>query len=329
MEGLTYRRIDTEEFVSRIDDIVQLCLEPLGWRSEEPNREFLLWKHVQNPFGPSAVWFAEDEGALVGVRMMMRWSFRRPDGSLVEVARAVDTATASTHQRRGIFSSLTKMAVEELTAEGVEGIFNTPNGNSRPGYLKLGWTTLGQVRLAVRPRSPKGIRRASTSAPRQRWGLQSSQDLAPEAAFADGDALPRLLESVAPRTAMSTAFSPEYLRWRYGFEPLGYRAVLLGDGGGNGLIVYRLRQRGERTELAVSDGFVPKASRPRAWRRLAQSAQLNGADAIIGAGPGAPSAFGLVPLPRSGPTLVWRSLAVPDRPSLGDLSLSLGTLELF
>ena len=41
--------------------------------------------------------------------------------------------------------------VEEMTAEGVDVVFNTPNTQSRPGYLKMGWIDVGRLPVAARP----------------------------------------------------------------------------------------------------------------------------------------------------------------------------------
>ena len=83
-----------------------------------------------------------------GFRTLMRWEFL--DGErVVRAVRAVDTATHPDYQGRSIFTRLTLHALDELVAEGVEFVFNTPNEQSRPGYLKMGWQVVGQLPTAV------------------------------------------------------------------------------------------------------------------------------------------------------------------------------------
>ena len=70
---------------------------------------------------------------------------------MLRAVRAVDTATDPDYQGRGLFTRLTLQAIDELRAEGVDFVFNTPNDQSRPGYLKMGWQVVGTLPTHVRP----------------------------------------------------------------------------------------------------------------------------------------------------------------------------------
>ncbi len=124
----------------------------LGRRPDPRNAAFFAWKHRENAFGPSPAWVAVDGNRIVGLRTLMRWEFETRDRP-VRAVRAVDTATHPDHQGRGIFSALTRRAVDELRAEGVDFVFNTPNDKSRPGYLKMGWQPVGRLPTGLRPAS--------------------------------------------------------------------------------------------------------------------------------------------------------------------------------
>src|SRR5690606_16791222 len=99
------------------------------------------------------MWVGEIEGQLAGFRAFLRWRFIAPDGSRVDAVRAVDTATHPDFQGRGTFRALTLHALDEMNAAGIQFVFNTPNDNSRPGYVKMGWSIEGRVPVKVRPRS--------------------------------------------------------------------------------------------------------------------------------------------------------------------------------
>ena len=124
---------------------------PTGERTEA----FFTWKHRDNPAGASLGLVAVDpaEGAVVGVRLFLRWDLRVGD-ERVRAVRAVDTATHPDHQGRGIFRRLTTAALDEIDVEGVHLVFNTPNDQSRPGYLKMGWQPVGEVPVRLRPVRP-------------------------------------------------------------------------------------------------------------------------------------------------------------------------------
>ena len=148
--------------------ILDLLADSLGWDRDDAFAEFFDWKHTQNPFGVSPAWIAVADGRTVGFRTFLRWEFEHPDGRLRHAVRAVDTATASDYQGRGVFRSLTMTAVEELTRESVDFVFNTPNDNSRPGYLRMGWTTVGRLPLVVRVAGiPSAARMRDVARPRR------------------------------------------------------------------------------------------------------------------------------------------------------------------
>ena len=138
--------------------MLELAQAALRWRPEDPNEAFFRWKHLDNPAGSSPMWVASTGDRLVGLPDLPAVALRRGRRrAAAHAVRAVDTATHPDFQGRGIFSRLTLGALDELRDEGVDFVFNTPNDQSRPGYLKMGW----QVRrpgpdLRASPRSAVG-----------------------------------------------------------------------------------------------------------------------------------------------------------------------------
>ncbi len=304
--------------------VLDLCRSTLGWTDGALDEQFFVWKHEENPFGTSPSWVAVADGRIVGVRVFMRWGFVAPDGSRFRAVRAVDTATDPEWQGRGIFRRLTLGALPDLRAQGVDFVFNTPNDKSRPGYLKMGWSVVGRVPVSVRLTRPGAARRllgARTAA--ERWSEAVSVGLDPEDAFADTDAVERLLAH-GGSSRMSTDRSVEYLRWRYRFGPLAYRVLPRGDRIDDGVVVLRVRRRGPAVEATVCEVLGPEPS-PSFWAHVATS---TGADFALRTGRG-PLAGRFLPVPRLGPILTWKPLAAPGVPALSGLELSLGDVEMF
>lgn len=129
-----------------IPAIVDLLKKSLGETSSPKSVDYWLWKHLQNPFGPSKVLLAESNGQLIGVRAMMQWKWQW-EGQIYSALRAVDTATHPDFQGKGIFSVLTQKMVDRSSENGINFIFNTPNKKSLPGYLKLGWVLQANLRV--------------------------------------------------------------------------------------------------------------------------------------------------------------------------------------
>ncbi len=271
--------------------------------------EFLAWKHRQNPFGASYEWVATAGDEIVGYRAFLRWQFM-VDGTPTPAVRAVDTATAPEHHGHGIFRDLTLHAVEQMRDDGVAWVFNTPNDASRPGYLKMGWTVVGQVPVALLARSPLVLRHArSARQPAARWSEPSD---AFEAAV---DVIDR---SERACTDWTTNRTRPFLEWRYGFEPLQYRATRTDDGA----VIFRVRRRGPLVEAFIADVWGRSGGVGRTARRIIRA---TGADVAVISGHLRPR----VALPVRGPRLTWRTLADDRTPSLQQLRLTGGDLELF
>ncbi len=310
--------------------VLDLLAASLGWVPDTEHRAFFEWKHRQNPFGASPAWVAVDDGRVVGFRTFLRWELRYGGDDLRRAVRAVDTATHPDWQGRGIFSSLTRHALAAVTAEGVDFVFNTPNDQSRPGYLKLGWQDVGRLGAVARPTSLRALPRiAASRVPADKWSLPSQAGVPAADALADGDGVERLLASILAPPGLSTARSVPYLRWRYGFAPLHYRAVLVGTSVEDGIGMFRVRRRGKALEAAVVELLVPDGDRRRAGALLRSIAQRSGADHLTGlSGPGLRA--GAVPLVGQGPRLVWRAAATAlPMPALSTWKLTLGDIELF
>lgn len=296
---------------SDLDAIVELMRVSLG---ESPTRTaaFFRWKHLKNPFGPSYVWVAEDEGRLVGLRAMMRWDFAS-QGRHVRAVRAVDTATHPDYRRRGLFKKLTLGMVDALGSDGIQLVFNTPNDQSRPGYLKMGWREVGRPTLWVRP-GGRFCLRADT------WPSQTPPGM-----------------SLASEPRLHTEKTSSYLRWRFDdASGLDYRLLREEDRA----VYARLREREGRSELTIAALLAPRHADviplSRLVRRMVRSNDALYALALAARGTREAAALalaGFLPIPGRGPGLVVR--AVPGQrtpPGVDDMAgwrLQVDDLELF
>jgi GNAT superfamily N-acetyltransferase len=311
-------------------EVMALLSASLGWLPDAQLEDFFDWKHEQNPFGASPGWVAVDGERIVGYRTFLRWEYQQGRGGTIRAVRAVDTATHPDHQGRGIFRRLTMAALDDLRDEGVRFVFNTPNSQSRPGYLKMGWTQVGRLPASVRPRSIGSlVRMAGSRVPAERWSTATDAGRPAPDALAEPD-LGALLESLAPDPELHTRRTVEYLRWRYGFGPLAYRVVTLGASVADGLAVFRLRRRGPALECALTDVLVPAGERAATRALLRAVVKVSGADYVIRIGGPVVGAGGFVRLPRQGPILTWRGLdGSGTGAALPDWRLTLGDVELF
>jgi GNAT superfamily N-acetyltransferase len=312
-----------------IPAVLALASRSLGWNGDDDDERFFRWKHFENPAGESPMWIALAGNRVVGFRTFLRWQFARTDDSRVMAVRAVDTATDPDFQGRGIFSRLTLHGIEELRAEGVGIIFNTPNSKSLPGYLKMGWKIVGRPAVRIMPNgiwSLWQLAGARTAASRNPVEMRVGER--PDEVFSDAGAVQQLFSRVASHTGLSTVRSPEYLRWRYGFAPLRYRVVLHSSSPEDGLAVFHLRRRGRAIEATVCDVMTP-ATTPHVEHALMKKVvELTNADYLLRIDRRR-WIRGFSPVPNTGPILTFRSIDGRRIPTLADLSLTMGDVELF
>jgi predicted N-acetyltransferase YhbS len=300
--------------------VIELLQRSLGSDGDPRYPELFAWKHDHNRFGPSPMWVATDSGRVVAFRALMRWEFVR-GGEVLRAVRAVDTATDPDFQGRGLFRALTMHGVEAMREDGVDFVFNTPNDQSRPGYLKMGWREVGQLPAAVRFTGPTGaIRAVRSRVPADRWSTEVDVGVSVEEWLSSGGAAGRQAEPIDVRE-IRTNIDDEFLQWRFGGDLLGYRVV---DDGDDAVIV-RARMRGAARELALVAEFGDAKATQRLAARAAKDARCSYAIRIGRPNP----ATGYVGLPGGGPTLTWRALNDDGFPPLPNWSLSLGDVELF
>ena len=297
--------------------VLDLLATSLGKTADDRYRRLFRWKHLDNPFGRSFMWVGELDDRILGFRSFLRWRFVDAGGAPVEAVRAVDTATHPDARGMGIFRSLTMHGLDELKRAGIAFVFNTPNDQSRPGYLKMGWRVEGRVPVKVRPSSARSLwlmARSRTAAEPWSIGVEIGEAV-------DGFASLAVSRRASSASSLVTERSPALVRWRYaGFPAVGSRALPVGAGA----VLVRFRARGETTECTLGDvlGDVDPAGAASAVRSALRDA---GADYAIASA--STPVGGMIPVPRLGPIQTRHDL--DHRTSGHSLSLVLGDIELF
>lgn len=333
--------------------ILDLARLSLGVAPGTPmTSEFWHWKHHANPFGASYGVYAWDDIRQVaaGARILMRWSFRTGDERILHAVRAVDTATHPSYQRQGIFSNLTRHAIEELGQIGVDFIYNTPNPKSLPGYLKMGWCVVACWPLYIRILRP--WRMFYRQLPLGRSALGYSFDDYFDADILNWctfihtyrDQLSRLIadwETTRIQVGLRTVRNFDYLHWRYGQHPtIQYGVYAEKDASSGqllGFAILRPNQRHGWQEVVLTDLFLTQPNKDIGKQLLHNLARHIRADYLIAHFAEHTLELHLLQrsaflrLPRQGMIFTVR----PLQPGLDKLirpdqwDLSLGDLEIF
>lgn len=224
--------------------IIDLLKKSLG-ESKIPKSESLWnWKHEQNPFGPSFVLLAEENGKLIGLRAFMQWKWQW-NSKIYKAIRAVDTATHPEHQGKGIFKKLTLHQLEICKQEGIHFVFNTPNEKSKPGYLKMGWVEQGKLPLKFKILRPISMAYSKFF---KKEILQDAEDDLPL-----GESWPQDVIQVAGKTGngslLSSDITAQYISWRYEKNPL-FKYHYFTDHS-NFLMITRIKKHSFAQELRI------------------------------------------------------------------------------
>lgn len=230
-----------EATVSDIPEIISVLKASLGEEDLPLSREIWNYKHIHNPFGKSLVLIAVEDERIVGVRAFMRWKWQMGNTDFSAV-RAVDTATHPDFQGKGIFKKLTMEAVGLSINYGDNFVFNTPNNNSRPGYLKMGWRNSGIIKVGIKP-AWRSFFKVYSANPDYIITKKSSEA---ELNFLSHSWNLKL----SAKKKLFTPKSANYLSWRYENNPLQQYQVYADE---NVYLAGYVKQRKKVKELRIAE----------------------------------------------------------------------------
>ncbi|QOI97873.1 MAG: GNAT family N-acetyltransferase [Flammeovirgaceae bacterium] len=292
-----------------IPAIVELLKLSLGESRMPKSEAFWRWKHLENPFGKSPVLLAIEGDKLIGVRAFIRWEWKQGD-KIYKTVRAVDTATHPEHQGKGIFKKLTLDLVHQCREEGIDFIFNTPNTNSKPGYLKMGWSALGRLNINFRPVFRLLTRTASDFEEQFRWNEEAVNRL----------------QYLSSSNVMVTHHKPGFFHWRYGSNP-NVRYYMAGNEKVGLYIIFRIKPIRLGTEFRVVNMITPNAITKKQFDAVLMPAVKQVGPCLITYA-GEQILPGFISM-KVGPVVTIHSLNIDKPLSFGVWKPSLGDMEVF
>lgn len=301
-----------------IPQIILLLRESLG-ESLIPKSEALWkWKHLDNPFGKSPILVAEEEDKIIGVRAILKWEFNQ-EGKTIRACRAVDTAIHPDFQGKGLFTKLTLDLIDQISADGIQLIYNTPNTQSLPGYLKMGWEKWGNLPLKMKfHMGSSGSKKEFSS---------------------DWSTIQNLISEIEKKenspSRIQTRLVPGFLNWRYANCPL-FPYQFISDGESY-LLIFRIKDGKMGRELRITDLFTldsfGKIQKKELHKEL-KSIQKQSASrftSLSGLDNSNQQAIdlGILPVLSIGPVITLRKVSEDSEPMNLNWGWSLGDLEVF
>lgn len=301
-----------------LSEIIKVLKASLGENELPLSEQIWNYKHHENPFGESIVLLAEENNNIAGVRAFMRWEWRVREKTYATF-RAVDTATHPDYQGKGIFKNLTLSAVNEAEKAGDHFIFNTPNDQSRPGYIKMGWNEVSEVNVGLLP-----------SLRFWNWSKKGKYQISISSSMAEREQLcHNWNEKLAREDKLFTPKSPQFLHWRYEKNPLQRYEVI---GTEDFYLAGYLKRRKTAKEFRVAESiFINDKGRSQSKVAIKNMATKFGAQ-IISFAPPVKLSFSFTG--AFGPILTLKKLNLSvdeekDFLKMSNWCYSLGDLELF
>ena len=297
-----------------IPEILGVLKASLGETSSKKTEEVWRYKHIDNPFGRSLVLVAEEDGALIGVRAFMRWKWQKGE-NVYSAFRAVDTATHPNHQGKGVFKKLTLKALELAEKNGNHFVFNTPNAQSKPGYLKMGWQEIGKLKVSLKPFFNIGSKKFEYEQTIKEGGLEKL-------------VLNKFNLKQQKEEVLFTPKNAQYLEWRY--KNCKLQDYMIYEDKDIFIAAY-LKKRGRFNELRISDAIgITEGNKRGVNKKINKYAKKVGAQ-VVTASPGILT-WGYTG--SFGPVLTQKKLNLSNKEleDFQDLNLwnyKLGDLELF
>lgn len=319
--------------------MMELLKKSLGESVIPISETFWNWKHEQNPFGASYVLLADQNGKLVGLRAFMQWKWQWK-GEVLSTIRAVDTATHPDFQGKGIFKKLTLQLLETCHQKGVHFVFNTPNQNSKPGYLKMGWMEQGKMPLKMKIRNPLSLSLAKLF--NRQGNAFAGIDPSPVQTW-ESNIIQLADQSIQSSSRLATIHSASFISWRYAHNPL-FRYNYFTDNQ-NFLLISRIKRHSFANELRLVDfillnlGAGGKQVAAFMKKEVFNFCTINNCNLITISGEQFKEFrhffqwMGIIPVRAIGPAITLRNMNMGERfPDLlepSHWSYSLGDMELF
>lgn len=213
------------------------------------------WKYLENPYndldGP-LIYVAESNNRIVGANSFMPSIMTMGGGQgrrLFRLCQSNNTMVHPDSRGKGLFLEIVSRFVDEAPGKGYEMIYGYANAQSLPGFMKMKWTCVGQLRgCAVlldperilgeqftRRRVPRLARKAllpaagtilRLAAPRTRVGKYRLEHGSVDRFAGD---MADLFERGGPRQGLFGPRSMEFLTWRFRRPDRDYCAYGLYD----------------------------------------------------------------------------------------------------
>lgn len=117
----------------------------LAHKEDIRTEEWFHWKFEKSPYGKAILACAFDNEIVAGC-VAYGMGIVRYKGKDWKCALSYETFVNPKYQGHGLFKKLISLAESEMKIEGVQFLYNFPNGNSITGFKHMGWICRNDLR---------------------------------------------------------------------------------------------------------------------------------------------------------------------------------------
>ena len=221
-------------------------------KREKDSIDWLKWKYFGSPFGECICLLALKNEEIAGEVTFGKYEFIL-NGEIVTCLISYQTMVHPNHQKKGLFSKLTKQVLEIAKSEGIDMVFNFPNKASYVPFQRLNFVPLNNLKNYVYVSNKLKFISNPLLIKRPYFANKIT-----ELNKSESNKLETLKNSIHP-LKLNNILTPnrtyEFLKWRYFTYPLyDYRIV----SSETGWAIIRIGKRGIFNEVQVMEFFPEK-----------------------------------------------------------------------
>jgi len=219
---------------------------------EKDSIEWLKWKYFNSPFGEAICLLAVKDNVIAGEVTFGRYEYIL-NNSILKCITSYQTMVHPQHQKKGLFSKLTKEVLAIAKEEDIDLVFNFPNNASKTPFKRLNFTPINHIKNYVHIAnilnfisSPTSLKK--TFIPKKIKEIDS-QNLS---------LLKEISKTIKPLTTdiLTPNRTFNYMKWRYFTQPLfNYKIIIVKMG----WVIVRTGKRGKLNEVQIMEIF-PESS---------------------------------------------------------------------
>lgn len=239
------------------DEILELLNEGFKHQQKTASKgrgdDFWNWKYLNSAFGEAVLHVIEQDSEILAFGTLWPFEFKY-EGQLLKAFQPCDTIVSKKARGKGLFRKLNEARKEYARSVKADFLFNFPNQNSLPGYLKMGWSLVDKLTWQVKVLKPLQVLKNSKSDAQsvrievqKKYALDSSQI---QKALANNVESENLVELNA---------TSSYYEYRYKNHPSrNYGLIEYVENGETAIAIFTLMQKENLKEMVVMEVIASK-----------------------------------------------------------------------